>query len=505
MRKIREVLRLSWACRLSQRKISGSCGVAGATVSEYIKRATDAGLTWEQVEGMPEDQLERLLFPSVARAATSRPLPDWSRVHTELKQNRTVTVMLLWEEYKQGCPEGLEYSRFCDLYREWKGKLGVCMRQDYRAGERLFVDYSGKTVEVVDRTTGEVRDAEIFVAVLGASSYSYAEATWSQSLENWIGSHRRLFEYLDGVPELTIPDNLKSGVTKPCRYEPDSNPTYHEMAVHYGTAILPARVRKPRDKAKVEAGVLLVQRWILARLRKRRFFSLTELNEAISELLEKLNSRPMRIVNRSRRELFETLDRPALKPLPAVPYAFGEWKKCRVGPDYHVEVTGHYYSVPYQLVKKQVDVRFTATTVECFHKGKRVAAHARSLRKKHHTTVAEHMPKAHRAYAEWTPRRLIRWAESIGPATAMAVATIMEARAHPQQGFRSCLGLLRLGKSFGEGRLEKACVRALEIKSPSYKSVKSILEAKLDQQPVEPEQAMLPVEHDNVRGPEYFR
>lgn len=505
MRKIRQVLRLSWSCGLSRRKVAQSCGMGSSTVGDYIDRAKSSGLSWEEVEGMDDGQLERLLFPSFVKAAKNRPLPDWREIHTELKRNKSVTLMLLWEEYKEANPEGLEYSRFCDLYREWKGTLEACMRQEHRAGEKLFVDYSGKTIDVVDRSTGEVREAEIFVAVLGASNYTYAEATWTQGLEDWIGAHRRTFEYIGGLTELVVPDNLKSGVSRPCRYEPDENPTYHEMAEHYGTAILPARVRKPRDKAKVEAGVLLVQRWILARLRKRTFFSLAEVNRAISELLKKLNERPLRVVKQSRRELFEALDRPALRPLPRQPYELAEWKKCRVAPDYHVEVDGHFYSVPYQLLKKEIDARATDTTVECFYKGKSVAVHARSFLKGRHTTLPEHMPAAHRAYADWTPRRLIRWAENVGPGTAKTVEAIMAARAHPQQGFRSCLGLLRLGKSYGNDRLEKACLRALEIKSTSYKSVKSILKSNLDRQPPpEPEQAMLPIEHDNIRGPEYF-
>jgi transposase len=506
MRKIREVLRLRWQCRLSFRQISRSCGIGLGTAMDYERRARAAGLSWEQASALGDDDLEGRLFPVRRGGAGSKaPLPDWSEVHAE-KKRKGVTLALLWQEYKGQYPDGLQYSRYCDLYREWKGQLDVCMRQEHRAGERMFIDYCGQTVDVVDRRTGEVREAQVFVAVLGASSYTYSEATWSQGLEDWISSHCRAFEFFDGVSELLVPDNLKSGVDKACRYEPDLNPTYADLAGHYGTAVMPARVRKPRDKAKAESGVLQVTRWILAALRKRRFFSLGELNEAIWKLLDDLNSRPLKALKVSRKELFETLERPVLKPLPSQRFEYGVWTKARVAPDYHVEVDGRFYSVPYQLVKKQIDVRATAVTVECFFKSKRVAAHRRGLRKGCHTTIPEHMPKAHQAYLEWTPQRLVRWAESIGSCTAQVVAEIMTSRPHPQQGFRSCLGLLRLGKSFGNDRLEAACERALAIRSASYKSVKSILKNNLDQQPLlltpaEPEV----IDHDNIRGPRYFQ
>jgi transposase len=506
MRKIREILRLKWVCGLSHRQVSRSCGLAHGTVGDYLLRTAAAGLTWERVEGMDDGELERLLYPPPTPASgAARSLPDWSFVSRELRR-KGVTLALLWQEYKERIPEGLQYSRFCELYREWKGQLAVAMRQEHRAGEKTFVDYAGPTVDIVDAGTGEVRSAAIFVAVLGASSYSYAEATWGQGLEDWISSHVRAFEFFGGVTEIVVPDNPKSGVTRACRYEPDLNPTYHEMARYYGTAVIPARPRKPRDKAKVETGVLLVERWVLACLRNRTFFSLAELNVEIRRLVAKLNERPMRVMKVSRRELFECFDRPALKALPGERFEFAEWGKARVNIDYHVEVEGHYYSVPYQLVRKEVDVRVSASTVECFLKGRRVAAHVRSRVRGRHTTVREHMPVAHQAQAEWTPQRLVRWAGEIGPSAAAVVEEIMGTRAHPQQGFRPCLGLLRLGKRYGNDRLEAACARALVIRSASYRSVKSILEKRLDEQPllVAPVAADV-IEHQNIRGPEYYR
>ncbi len=501
MRKIREVLRLHAAGR-SQRQIAASVGVGQSTVGDYLTRTRLAGISDPGELG--EVALERALYPpKPALPAESRGLPDWAEVHRELKR-KGVTLFLLWQEYKAAHPQGFHYSWFCQHYRAWAGKLDVVMRQHHRAGETLFVDYAGQTVPIVDRHTGETQEAQVFVAVLGASSYTYAEATWTQSLPDWVGSHQRAFAHLGGVPENVVPDNLKSGVTTPHRYEPDLNPTYAEMAAHYGVAILPARVAKPRDKAKVEAGVQIVERWVLAWLCNQTFFSLDELNDAIAELLTALNERPFKKLPGSRRALFEKLDRPALMPLPAQPYVFGTWKKARVHIDYHVELDGHYYSVPYQLVKTQIEARLTAHTVEIFHRGKRVASHRRAY-KHGHTTIAMHMPRPHREYAEWTPQRLVAWANKTGPATAALITHILERRRHPQQGFRSCLGILRLGKHYGDARLEAACLRALRIGATTFKSVESILKHNLDLQPLpDAAQPDLPLAHDNVRGPEYY-
>ena len=504
MRRIKELLRLSAAGR-GQREIARAIGTANGTVSEYLKRARRAGLNWPGAEAWDDAALERALFPPPPNVlARARGLPDFGAVHRELKR-KDVTLFLLWEEYKATHPDGFGYSWFCRHYRAFAGKVDVVMRQTHRAGEATFVDYAGRTVGVVDRGTGEVREAQVFVAVLGASNHTYAEATWTQSLPDWIASHQRAFRFFGGVTAAIVPDNLKAGVTRPHRYEPDLNRTYAELAAHYGTAILPARVAKPRDKAKVEVGVQVVERWILARLRHMTFFSLEELNGAIAELLARLNERPFRKLPGSRRELYEQLDRPALRPLPARPYTFATWKKARVNIDYHIELDRHYYSVPYQLVKTEVEARLTAQTVEVFHRGKRVASHRRSRERGRHTTVAAHMPRPHREYAEWTPRRLVAWAGKTGPATAELIEHILGQRPHPQQGFRSCLGILRLGKRHGEARLEAACRRALHIGSARYKSIESILRHGLDREPLpEPGPKARPIDHGNVRGPKYY-
>jgi len=405
MRKVREVLRLALAGGLNQRQVARSLSLSPTTVGEYLRRAESAGLTWP-LPDLDDAQLEGRLYPIMARGqADTRAIPDWAAVHRELKR-KGVTLLLLWQEHKAAHPDGLQYSQFCDRYRAFAGRLDLVMRQHHRAGEKLFVDYAGPTVEVIDRATGEIRAAQIFVATLGASNYTYAEATWTQGLPDWCASHIRAFEFLGSVPALLVPDNLKSAVTQPCRYEPQTNATYEELAAHYRTAILPARVRRPRDKAKVEQSVLLVERWILARLRHQSFFSLSELNAAIRTLLGQLNERPFKKLPGCRRTLFEQLDRPAMTPLPSERYTYAEWKRARVHIDYHVEVEGHYYSVPYQLVKQELDVRLAAQTVELFHRGKRIASHQRSTHKGWHTTLAEHMPQAHRQYASWTPESL---------------------------------------------------------------------------------------------------
>jgi transposase len=416
-----------------------------------------------------------------------------------------VTLLLLWQEYRAQHPDGYGYSRFCDLHADWRGRVSPTMRQTHVAGERLFVDYAGQTVEVVDPLTGEVRPAQIFVAALGASNLTYAEARWSQGLADWIGCHANAFAFFGGAARQLVCDNLKAGVTAACRYEPGINRTYQEMAAHYGTAVVPTRVRRPRDKAKVEVAVQVVQRWVLARLRHRRFFSLAELNGAIRDLIEELNARPMRHLGTSRRALFEGLERPALLPLPAEPYVYAEWRRCRAGLDYHVEVHGHFYSVPYRLVRETLDARITDQTVEVFHHGVRVASHLRSPLRHRHTTVVEHMPSAHRRHAEWTPTRLLREAAAIGPATAGLIERILTAKPHPEQGFRACLGILRLVRAWGAERVEAACRRGLDIGARSYGSITSILRHGLDRaRRPEPVPDEPPLRHGNIRGSRYY-
>jgi transposase len=505
MRQIHEVLRLKWAAGLSERQIARSLGLSRPTVAAYVRRAQGAGLSWPLPDGLDAATLEQRLFPSSSTPVpTTRLGPDWSTVHHELKR-KGVTLFLLWQEYKAATPDGFQYSWFCHAYRAWASKLNLVMRQSHRAGEKLFVDYAGQGIPIVNAQTGEVHEAALFIAVLGASNYTYVEATWTQSLPDWIGSHVRTFAALGGVPEIVVPDNLKAAVTRAHRYEPELNRTYADLAHHYGVAVIPARAAKPRDKAKVEVGVQVVERWIVARLRHHTFFALAEVNAAIREFLPVLNAHPFKKLPGSRQSLFATLDRPALKPLPAQPYEYAEWKRARVNIDYHVEVDGHYYSVPYALVKQQLEVRVSARVVELFHKETRVASHLRSRLKGRHSTVAVHMPTAHRHYVEWTPQRLIRWAADSGVATAQVVETILASRPHPQQGFRSCLGIMRLGKSYGSERLEAACHRALTIGACSYKSIESILKNGLDRTPL-PSRPPAPasLRHANIRGPEYY-
>lgn len=507
MRKIKEVLRLHAECRLAGRAIARSLAIGPATVYDYLARARVANLTWPLPDGLDDSGLERLLFPPQVELPGDRAMPDWSHIHQDLRRPG-VTLQLLWEEYKARCPEhGYQYSRFCDLYREWARCVDVTMRQQHRAGERLFVDYAGDTVAVIDPETGEVRRAQIFVAVLGASSYTYAEATWSQKVPDWIGSHLRTFAFIGGVPMLVVPDNLKAGVKRPDRYDPDIAAAYHEMARHYGTAIVPARVRKPRDKAKAEAGVLLVERWILAALRNQRFFSLVELNMAIRQLLERLNRKPFKKLPGSRLSVFEELEKPVLKPLPVQRYEVAEIRKARVhSADYHVELLGHYYSVPYTLVRQEVELRYTPTTVEVLYRGNRVASHARSYARGKHTTLPEHLAPAHQKYLEWTPERITSWAAKTGPHVAAMAEAIMASRDHPVQGFRACLGLQHLERPFGAERLDAACRRALHFRAVGYASVERILKAGLDTQPLPPRGADSPPapDHENVRGGAYY-
>jgi transposase len=504
VRTIREVLRLRWEAGLSHRAIAASCRLGATTVRECLLRAQAAGLSWPLPEDLEEEALERLLYPPPPRGAARPPMPDWAATHQELRR-KGVTLGLLWQEYKQACPEGYQYSQFCALYRHFESTLEPVLRQHYVAGEKLFVDYAGQTVPVVDRHTGEAREAQIFTAVSGASNYTYVEASWTQGLEDWIGAHRRCFDFMGGAHALIIPDNLKAGVTSPCFYDPELNHTYQELAEHYGAAVVPARVRKPRDKAKAESGVQGVERWILARLRHRRFLSLSQLNQALVELLTEYNRRPFQKLPGCRESLFLSLERPALKPLPAQPYQYAQWRTARVNVDYHVEVERHYYSVPYHLLHQQVEVRLSSQVVEIFHRGQRVASHLRSADRGRHTTVTEHMPRHHREYLEWSPDRLVRWAQQVGPATAAVVEQILASRLHPVQGYRACLGILRLGKP-GPARLEAACQRALAINALSYRSIDSILKHGLEAQPLPaPVPSASPIAHANIRGAHYYR
>ena len=505
MRRVREILRLKHG-GASDRQIARSLNIARSTVGLTLERVAAAGLRWPLPAALTDRVLEAMLYAGhgAAQGARRKTEPDWAYIHHELRRPG-VTLLLLWDEYRGREPGGYGYSRWCELYRAWEGRLSPTMRQSHPAGERLFVDYAGQTVEVIDPGSGEIRAAQIFVAAMGASNYTYVEATWTQSLPDWIGAHVRALAFMGGVPAQLVPDNPKVGVDRANWYEPGLNRTYLDLATHYRTAILPTRIRKPRDKAKVEVAVLVVERWILARLRNRRFFSLAELNRAIAELVVDLNARPMRRLGVSRRDLFLELDRPALKELPAEPYEYAEWRVRRVGLDYHVDIGGHYYSVPHRLIREQLDARVTERTIELFHKGERVAVHLRGGGRGRHTTITEHMPSAHRRYAEWTIERIRRDAATIGPSTNALTAFILESRPHPEQGYRACIGILRLARQYGAERLEAACDRGLDIGARSYGSIQSILKHGLDRRPPRPAaQGELLPDHPNIRGSRYY-
>lgn len=503
MRHVREILRQKLVVGRSNRQVAASLGISSGAVSGAAGRARTLGLEWAQITGLSDDALEERLYGSRVAKRAGRPLPDPAYLHVELRRIG-VTLQLLHLEYLEQHPAGFRYTAFCGHYNAWLASQRFTMRQVHRAGDKLFVDYSGKKPHIVDAQTGEVTEVELFVAVLGASNFTYAEVTRSQTIGDWIGSHVRGLHDIGGVPKAIVPDQLKSGVTLACRYEPGVQRTYEEMACHYGTTILPARPKSPRDKAKVEGGVLIAQRWVLAKMRNQIFFSLDAMNERIAELVFELNERRMRVYGASRRELFERLDKPVLGSLPETRFVTSEWKTARINIDYHVEFDHHFYSVPSTLVRQEIDVRATVSTVEIFLRGERVASHVRSAHRGQHTTTPEHMPKAHRAHAEWSPSRILSWAATLGPETAKLAEAILAARPHPEQGYRSCLGILRLSKKYGGDRVEVACGRAMAVGARSYRHVESILKHGLDRLAT-PEVAETPrPAHENIRGRDYY-
>jgi transposase len=509
MRKIKEILRLHFEQKLGQRQIARSIKTSQSTVHEYLARIKAANLSWPLDEDWSEERLEQALFPPAITATKTpqRTQPDYTHIREQLERHRDLTIELLWEEYREHNPDGYSYSRFCKLYRGWKKRQDVVLRQEHRPGEKLFLDWAGATIPI-HRPDGSTRPAAVFVAALGASSYTYAEAVDDQQMPNWLKVQMNAFEYYGGVTQLLVPDNTKTGVTRACIYEPDLNPTYQEFATHYKVAVMPTRPQKPRDKAKVESAVQVVQRWIVMRLRGRRFFSVAQANEAIAELLVYLNNRAFRKRrDESRASLFAKLDKPALQPLPATRYDLSQWVQARVNIDYHVAFDGNWYSVPYSLTGEAVEVRSTPATVEIFHRGKRVASHLRSRERNKSVCHHEHRPKSHQAHLDWPPSRMIEWAAKVGPHTGQLVNRILSGKPHPEMGYRACLGVIRLAAKYSHGRMEHAAERALLTGAVSYRSVKSILNSGLDSQP--PHLSSPPPrpspDHENLRGPEYFQ
>lgn len=498
MRKLKEIARLRFDAGRTFTEIASAAGVARSTVQLAVQRMIAAGLSWPWPEALDEVAIEARLFPSAPRPSVA-PMPDFGTVRSELGR-KGVTRRLLWHEYRERHPEGLSYSQFCEQFRGWNQTQDLVLRLELAPGDKLFVDYAGMTMPVIDRLTGEIVQAQIFVATLGHSSYTFVEATATQTISDWLGSHRRALEFFGGVPAAVVPDNIKSGVTRAHRYDPDINPSYQDLATHYGFAVLPARVATPRDKAAVEGAVLVVERQVLAPLRDQQYFCLAELNDAIAPLREALNARPFQKREDSRRIVFDTVEHATLKPLPEHPYEHAIWKKAKVHLDYHVEFERRYYSAPYALVGKTVELRITERAVEILHRGQRVAAHLRGERKGQFTTDAAHRPASHQSVIELSHERLLRHAEAIGEATAAVIRGQADRRKHRDETLRTSMGILRLAKDFSPDELEAACRRALWHKTLSYSAVHALLKAPVPQQPL----PLPPIAHDNLRGPDYY-
>lgn len=506
MKKLREILRLKLEAKLSIRAIQRILKISLGAIQKIVKRATELELSWQKVQLMDERQLTLLFYPAKAQLPIALfELPDWRDVHQELR-HKGMTKQLLWDEYVARNPQqSYSYSRYCRFYRDWLKKQKRSMRQVHKAGEKLFVDYAGKTIPIVSMSTGETEMAQVFVAVLGASNYIFAEATRSQKLIDWTGSHVRAFEFFGGVPELIVPDNLRSGVTQACRYDPELNSAYQQLAAHYSTVIIPARPRKPQDKSKAEIGVQIIERWILARLRHHTFFSLHEVNLCIQSLLEEVNNKPFQKLKGTRQEWFETIDKPALSPLPKRAYEFTEIKSVKVNIDYHVQFDQHCYSVPHHLVGERIEIHAKANIVVFYFYNRSVASHPRQYYPGM-TTTPTHMPESHQKHHEWTPARLMNWAKSIGDQVLLWVKTLLELKEHPEQAYRVCLGLLNLNKAYDETRLNNACLIANQKKLYRLKQVKNILKSNQDQliNTTQKQLPLLPQHHENIRGPQSF-
>lgn len=507
MRKIHEVCRLRLKMGLGINQIAGACNMSTSTASTYVNKIEESKLSYEELSAMDEDAVYKLLFPVATETPVSdKEMPDFEYLTKELKK-KGVTLQLLYEEYRRDHPDGYSRSQFYEKYRDYAKKLDPVMRFNHKAGDKMFEDFSGDKPHYINPKTGEKVEVELFVTALGASSYTFACAVADQKTENFIKGNIKALEYYGGCPACIVPDNLTSGVTSACYYDPEINRTFADMAKHYNVAVIPARVAKPRDKAKVENAVLQAQRRILAALRNRTFFSLYELNDAILQEVEKLNSRPMAVTGKSRRELFEEIEKPALRLLPAERFEIYNYKKpTKLNIDYHVDVEKSYYSVTHALIGQTVDVKYNSRVVEIYHKNKRVASHIRTYKKGEYITEDSHMPNEHRQYLEWTPERIKNWGGKIGPHTAKLIERIMEVRKHPEQGFRNCLGIIRLSKQYTPERVENACKRAFAVDACNYRSVKSILQSGLDKVAyLEEQRDTKPIEHPNIRGGEYYR
>ena len=516
MKKLREVLRLHFECKLTNRKIAKALSLSPTTVGSYLLAAEIAELQWQEVSSLNDAELIVRIEPhcqQLSRSSKRRKLIEFIDIHNQLKK-KGVTRELLHQEYQRSCgsAKAISYTEFCRQYRQFKKTLKPSMRQTHTAGEKIFVDYAGPTIDIYNQETGAAQQAMIFVGVLGASNFTYAEATFTRSLPDWIGSHVRMFEYFGGVSEMIIPDNEKSAVNKACHYDPDLNPNYVALAAHYNTVVIPTRPYHPKDKAKVEVAVQVVERWILARLRHHKFFTLGELNEAIAKLLEELNNRPFKKLPGSRRSHFESYEKSALKPLPKHRYEFVLIKKAQVNLDYHVEIDEHYYSVPHQYIGKTVEYHLSQKIVSLFHNDQRIAIHKRSEVKGGSTTTTEHMPQAHKRHHEWVPSHFAEWAKKIGGSAATVADYFIKNKPHPECCYRIHLGLMNLEKKYGSSRLEEACKYALIQKIASFTSIKSILQTQVDKAPLaavndnsnQSEQTSTSCQHNNLRGAAYY-
>ena len=503
MELVREVFRLKWEEKQSNRRIGRLLHISKSTVTAYLARASRCNITtYEQIKTLSDDKLKRVIFPD--KFSDKQCEVDFAKINAELRR-KNMTLMLLWQEELESNPALFNYSRFCDLYSKWNKTNKITMRQSYKAGERGFIDYAGTTVPITNNETGELHPAQIFVMSLSGTHYTYIEATWTQGARDFLSSHVRAFEFFGGVPEILIPDNLKSAVTLASRYEPTLNHSYRELAKYYETIIIPSRVRRPQDKAIVENAVLHASRQILARIRDQKFFSLEGLNQTLWNLLDQYNARKMQGLDESRKSLFDKVERDSLRPLPPGRYEIAEWKKAKANIDYHIALDKNFYSVPYKFRGEELTVRHTPGSVEIFHENKRIAAHPRIIGKRKSSTLKEHMPVGHRAYCEWSPSRIINWANKIGPCCGKVCQMIMQQKEHPELGYRSCLGVINLGKKYSSERLENACSRAIHIGGISFKSIKSILSNGLDARSVQQELNFIEIKHENIRGSDYYQ